>query len=95
MAAYVIVNDEITDEGTFSEFRKRVGATVEASGGRYLVRGGNAELIEGNWSPGRMVVIEFDDAGAARGWLNSAEYTELKKIRQGSANASLILVEGV
>ncbi|MXW52793.1 MAG: DUF1330 domain-containing protein [Gammaproteobacteria bacterium] len=95
MAAYVIVNDDITDEGTFSEFRERVGATVEANGGRYLVRSGNAELIEGNWSPGRMVVIEFDDASAARGWLNSPEYTELKRIRQRSANASLILVEGV
>ena len=91
----MIVNDEITDEGTFSEFRERVGATVEANGGRYLVRSGNAELIEGNWSPGRMVVIEFDDANAARGWLNSPEYTELKRIRQRSANASLILVEGV
>lgn len=95
MAAYVIVNDEILDEGTFSDFRERIGATVEAHGGRYLVRGGSLEVIEGSWSADRLVVVEFDDVGAARAWLNSPEYTELKAIRERSANANVILVEGV
>lgn len=95
MAAYVIVNDEITDEGTFSEFRDRIGATVDAHGGQYVVRGGSVEVIEGGWSPGRVVVVRFDDGAAARAWLNSAEYAELKEIRQRSANADVIVVEGV
>lgn len=95
MAAYVIVNDEVLDEGTFSEFRARIGATVEAHGGRYLVRGGSLEVIEGSWSADRLVVVEFDDVGAARGWLSSPEYTELKGIRERSAKANVILVEGV
>ena len=85
----------ITDEGTFSEFRERIGATVEAHGGRYLVRGGSVEVIEGSWSPGRLVVVEFDDGAAARAWLNSPEYAALKEIRQRSASADLIVVDGV
>lgn len=95
MAAFVIVNDEILDEGTFSDFRERIGATVDAHGGRYLVRGGSLEVIEGSWSADRLVVVEFDDVGAARAWLSSPEYTELKAIRERSANANVILVEGV
>ena len=95
MAAYVIVNDEIQDQGTFSEFRERIGATVEAHGGRYLVRGGNVEVIEGTWSADRVVVVEFDNLGAAKGWLDSSEYNELKELRQRSASANVIVVEGV
>lgn len=95
MAAYVIVNDEVLDEDPFSDFRERIGATVDAHGGRYLVRGGSLEVIEGSWSADRLVVVEFDDVGAARAWLSSPEYTELKEIRERSANANVILVEGV
>ncbi|MCY4095761.1 MAG: DUF1330 domain-containing protein [Gammaproteobacteria bacterium] len=95
MAAYVIVNDEIQDQSTFSEFRERIGATVDAHGGRYLVRGGNVEVVEGTWSADRVVVVEFDDVGAAQGWLNSPEYNELKELRQRSASANVIVVEGV
>ncbi|MCY3859696.1 MAG: DUF1330 domain-containing protein [Gammaproteobacteria bacterium] len=95
MAAYVIVNDEIQDQGTFSEFRERIGATVEAHGGRYLVRGGNVEVVEGTWSADRVVVVEFDSVGAAKAWLDSSEYNELKELRQRSATANVIVVEGV
>ena len=95
MAAYVIVNDEITDEGTFSEFRERIGATVEAHGGRYLVRGGSVEVIEGGWSPDRLVVVEFDDGAAARAWLSSPEYVAIREIRRRSASADVIVAEGV
>ena len=95
MAGYVVVNDDITDEATFDEFRERVGATVEAHGGRYLVRGGATEVADGDWTPGRLVVIEFDSVEQARAWLNSPEYTEIKDIRSRSANASVIVAEGV
>ena len=95
MAGYVIVHSEVTDEALFAEFRGRVGATVEAHGGRYLVRGGATEVIEGEWMPDRIVVVEFDNVERARAWLNSPEYTEIKEIRTKSANASVIIVEGV
>lgn len=95
MAGYVIVNDAITDEAVFAEFRARIAATVEAHGGRYLVRGGATEVIDGEWRPDRIVILEFDDVGRARAWLNSPEYAELREIRLKSANASVVIVEGV
>ena len=95
MAAYVIVNDEITDETVFAEFRSRVGATVEAHGGRYLVRGGATEVMDGDFEPGRVVVVEFDSTEQAKGWLTSPEYLEIKKIRMRAARASVVIVEGV
>ena len=95
MAGYVVVNDEITDEAVFAEFRERVAATVEAHGGRYLVRGGATEVADGDWTPGRLVILEFDDVDRARAWLNSPEYAELREIRRKSANASVIIAEGV
>jgi len=95
MAGYVIVNDAITDEAVFAEFRTRIAATVEAHGGRYLVRGGTTEVIDGEWRPDRIVILEFDDVDRARAWLNSPEYAELREIRLKSANASVVIVEGV
>ena len=95
MSAYVIVHNEVLDEGTFGEFRERIGATVDAHGGRYLVRGGSFEVVEGELTTDRVVVIEFDDVNKARTWLNSPEYTDLKKIRQQAENATILVVEGV
>ncbi len=95
MSAYVIVHIEVQDESTFGEFRERVSATVESHGGRYLARGGNVEVVEGSWTADRIVVIEFDDVDKAATWLNSPEYTDLKKIRQQAANATILVVEGV
>ncbi len=95
MAGYVIVDNEITDEALYAEFRGRVAATVAAHGGKYLVRGGAAESIEGDWKPHRIVVVEFDSVEQARAWLSSPEYAELREIRLKSANASVIVVEGV
>ena len=95
MAGYVIVNDDITDEAVFAEFRERVGATTEAYGGRYLVRGGGTEVVEGDWTPDRLVIIEFDSVEQAHAWLNSPEYLEIKDIRARSATARIIIAEGV
>ena len=95
MTGYAIIHDEIQDQTLFAEFRRRVGATVEAHGGRYLVRGGAIEVMDGDWSPDRIVVIEFDSVEQARAWLTSPEYTEIKQIRMNAASASVIIVEGV
>lgn len=95
MAAYVIVHNEIFDATLFEEFRRKVGATIEASGGRYLVRGGDTEVIDGDWDPERIIIVEFDSAEQAKSWLTSPEYLAIREIRVKSADANVVIVEGV
>lgn len=95
MAAYVIVEIDITDPATYEEYRQSAGPTVRAYGGKYLVRGGAAETLEGDWQPKRIVVLEFEHVERARAWWSCEEYREPKKLRQKSAVTKMILVEGV
>jgi len=94
MAAYFIVDVEITDAAGFEEYRKLVPGTVEKYGGRFLVRGGQVEKLEGEWQPTRVVVLEFPSLEQAKRWYNSSEYREPKALRFRTANTNLILVEG-
>jgi uncharacterized protein (DUF1330 family) len=95
MPAYVIASvTEAHDDEALAEYRRRNTAAVEAHGGRFVVRGGALEVLEGDWSPLRVVVIEFDDVDAARGWYGSDEYQEAIPIRQGASTTHLIVVEG-
>ncbi len=94
MAAYIIVEYVVTDEDAFAEFSKRTAAAVEAHGGRYLVRGA-VEVLDGDWTPERMVVVEFENSDAARAWLDSSDYAELKALRQRATRASVVFAEGV
>ena len=95
MAGYVIVDLQVTDAEVYAEFREKVAGTVEAHGGRYLVRGGSAEAIEGDWAPERLIVMEFDSVAQVKTWLASPEFTDLREIRHRSATANVIVVEGV
>jgi uncharacterized protein (DUF1330 family) len=95
MAAYIIVEIEVTDPVGFEEYRRQVAPTIEQHGGKYLVRGGTCETLEGDWKPERIVVLQFDDMQRARGWLNSHEYGEPRKLRQRTAKTRMILVEGM
>ncbi len=95
MAAYVIVDLEITDPVNYEEYKKLAGATVEKYGGKYLVRGGACETLEGDWRPKRIVVLEFENVERARAWLNSPEYAGPRKMRHRTAKAKMIVVEGV
>lgn len=95
MAAYIIVNVDVLDAGRYPEYTTQVPATLAAYGGRFIVRGGAAERLEGTIEPKRMVVIEFADVAAARAWWQSAEYAGPKALRQAIAKADIILVEGV
>jgi len=70
-------------------------ATIEKYGGRFLVRGGAHTTLEGKWRPGRVVIIEFPDMAAAKGWHGSKDYAPLLKLRQTASEGSLIAVEGV
>lgn len=95
MSAYVIVEVKVHDAQVYDEYKGRVQPTLEKYGGRFLVRGGKTELLEGDWNPSRMVVIEFPSADEARAWWSSPEYADPKALRQRSAVTQMILAEGV
>jgi uncharacterized protein (DUF1330 family) len=94
MPAYVIADIEITDPAGYEEYRRRVPAIVAQYGGRYLVRGGASETLEGDWHPRRLVVLEFPSMAQARAWYDSEEYREPRAIRQRSSQGHAILVQG-
>jgi uncharacterized protein (DUF1330 family) len=94
MSAYVIGEIEVTDPATYDEYRKQVLATIENHGGRFLVRGGDVEALEGGWSPKRIVVLEFPTLQQARTWYRSPEYAPLIKLRQKGSRGRLIAVQG-
>jgi len=94
MAAYIIVDVKINDAEMYEEYKKLTPASVAAYQGKFIVRGGATETLEGDWKPGRIVVLEFPNAERARQWWDSSEYAPAKIIRQSAANTKMILVEG-
>jgi uncharacterized protein (DUF1330 family) len=95
MSAYVIVEIEVVDPIGYEEYKKQDGATVHKYGGKYIIRGGKAEVIERDWNPKRIVVLQFDSLERAKEWLHCEEYREPRKIRHRTAKTKMILVEGV
>ena len=95
MSAFIVAEVEVTDPEKFEEYRKLVPPTIEAFGGRYVVRGGAVDSREGDWRPKRLVIIEFDDVDRAREWHESNLYAPARALREASANTRMILVEGV
>ena len=95
MPAYVIVEIDIVDPAGYEEYKKLAGATVEKYGGKYIVRGGAPETLEGDWKPKRIVVLRFDSMQRAKEWLNCEEYREPRKMRHRTAKTKMILVEGI
>lgn len=95
MAAYVIVEIEVTDPVGYEDYKKQAQSTIAAKGGKYLVRGGKTEVVEGDWQPKRLVVLEFPSMEQAKEWLNCEEYREPRKLRQATAKSNMILVEGL
>jgi len=95
MAAYLIVNVEVLDPVRYPEYIKAVPASLAQYGGKFIVRGGKAEALEGTYQPKRVVVIEFENAARARQWWSSPEYAEAKALRQSIARTDLLIVEGV
>jgi len=94
MSAYVIAEIEITDPAAYEQYGKQVPAVVAKYGGRYAVRGGKVEPLEGGWSPKRLAVLEFPTLEQALKWYRSPEYTPLIKLRQKASRGRMILVEG-
>jgi uncharacterized protein (DUF1330 family) len=94
MSAYIIVDIDVTDPERYEEYKRQAHETVHAFGGRYIVRGGAAERLEGSWEPRRVVVLEFPDADTARAWWSSDAYRPAKELREATADTNMVLVEG-
>ncbi len=96
MAAYIIVDVEVQDPEKYTQqYAPGVPASLQKYGGRFVVRGGKTEVLEGGWQPHRVVVLEFPSAEQAKAWWASEEYGPLKQLRQEAARTQMILVEGV
>jgi uncharacterized protein (DUF1330 family) len=95
MSAYVIAEIEITDPAAYEDYRKQVPGVIAKYGGKYVVRGGKVESLEGGWSPKRIAVVEFPSMEQALKFYRSPEYAPLIAIRQKASRGKLIIVEGV
>ncbi len=94
MPAYIIVDVEVTDPVQYEDYKKLAAATVGAYDGRYIVRGGTAEQLEGDRTPNRIVVLEFPTVNRAKEWWASEDYKPAKAMRHASATSQMIVVEG-
>jgi uncharacterized protein (DUF1330 family) len=94
MVAYVFAEIEITNPDGYREYTAIVPATIAKYGGRFLVRGGAAEVLEGDWPQRRRVLLEFPSMQAAKDWFDSPDYEKPKAMRQAASNARLLLMEG-
>lgn len=96
MAAYLIINvAHVHDPDAYAKYRAGVSEELRLAGGEYVIRGGDVEVLEGDWRPGRVVVVRFENADAARRWWSSDGYADLRAQRQASTTTHMVLVEGV
>ena len=95
MPAYVLANVTVKDPVRYEDYRRLVTPTLAKYGGRFIVRGGTVEVLEGDWQPNRLVIVEFPSIDHARQWWSSPEYTEAKLIRQATSEGTLLILEGV
>jgi uncharacterized protein (DUF1330 family) len=94
--AYVIGDvRDVRDAAALEEYRRSNTDAVARHGGRFIVRGGDVQLLEGDWDTRRIIVIEFPDLATARGWYRSDDYEPLKALRQSASDTNIILVDGV
>jgi len=94
MSAYLISTIEIKDPAGYEEYRKLVGAPLAKYGGKFIVRGGEIEYMEGEWRPKRVVVVEFESLDKARAFHRSPEYAEAIKIHPRTSESSVLIVQG-
>jgi uncharacterized protein (DUF1330 family) len=95
LAAYVIANIHVTDPQRYEAYKVQAAASIAAHGGRYLARGGKHEVLEGHWSPHRLVILEFESYERAIEWYESQEYDAPKALRAQIAVSEIVVVEGL
>ena len=95
MAAFIIADIDVTDPEGFEAYRKLVAPTIANAGGIYRVRGGAVEVLEGDYRPRRMVILEFDSMASAKAWYDSDAYAPVKALRLKTTRSNVVLVEGL
>jgi len=95
MPAYVIVETNVTDPERYEQYKAASPGAVASGGGRFLVRGGELAVLEGDWNPSRLVMVEFPDLEAAKRWYDSERYQEAKRLREGAAQLRMVAVAGL
>jgi uncharacterized protein (DUF1330 family) len=93
--AYVIVETDVYDPNQYAQYMAVSPGAVHGGGGRFVVRGGELAVLEGDWEPSRLVILEFPDLDTARRWYESAEYQEAKRLREGAAHLRMVAVQGL
>jgi uncharacterized protein (DUF1330 family) len=94
MPAYVIAETDVHDAEQYEHYKAAAPETIAAYGGRYVARGGELSVFEGDWLPKRLVILEFDDLAAAKRWYDSPEYSEVRKLREDAATFRVVAVQG-
>jgi uncharacterized protein (DUF1330 family) len=95
MPAYVIVETNVTDSERYEQYKAAASAAIAARNGRYLARGGELAVLEGDWQPSRLVVLEFENLAAANRWHDSDAYRQAKRLREGAAHLRMVAVQGI
>jgi len=95
MPAYLIVETDITDPEQYEQYKAASPGAIAAGGGRFVVRGGEIAVLEGDWHPKRLVLVEFPDLEAAKRFYDSPEYQAAKALREGAAQLNMVAVEGI
>jgi uncharacterized protein (DUF1330 family) len=95
MRAFIVVDVTVHDPVRYEDYKRMAGPTVSAFDGRYVVRGGKTETLEGDWHPGRAVVLEFPSTQRAKEWWSSEEYRPAKELRQSIATTQMVIFEGM
>ncbi len=95
MPAYVIVEIDVTDPVRYEAYKKMAPPTIAAYGGKYLARGGQTAVLEGDWQPKRLVILEFASLAQAKAWVDSPEYRPARELRRECTNSRMVVIEGV
>ena len=95
MPAYLISDVSVKDAEAFQAYRSRAATSIEQHGGRYLVRGGPIDILEGSWAPTTIIIVEFPDIERAQAWYSSPEYAAALAFRDSALSRNLILVDGI
>ena len=95
MPAYYIGEHKISDVALFDDYLAKVVSMIERFGGRYLTKAGSHEMLEGDWRPNRVVIIEFADIRSIQNWYRAPEYQPLIALRRSAATDVMIILEGL
>jgi uncharacterized protein (DUF1330 family) len=95
MPAYVIVDIEVTNPEGYEEYKELAPPSIAAYGGKYIARGGMTNVLEGDWVPNRLVILQFDSVERAKAWLTSPEYSAARSLRHKYAKSKMVVVEGI